>query len=84
MPSGSLTPHDYPTPEITIRCDECDRTGRYSRASLAARYGDDAPLPHVLDQVTACVRNERLSVARCRAYYVGLREQADAMLAAGR
>ena len=83
MPYGALSPTDYPSEIVTIRCDRCDRTGRYRRETLARGSGADAPLPSVLNEVTACERNERLSVVRCRAYYVELRERIGAVLASG-
>ncbi len=76
MSSGSLSPATYPTDAITIRCDRCNRTGRYKRRTLIERYGHDAAMPDVLNEITACERNHRLSVERCRAYFEELRTAA--------
>ena len=73
MSTGSLSPATYPTDAITIRCDRCSRVGRYHRQTLIDRYGHDAAMPDVLNEITACERNERLSVDRCKAYYAELR-----------
>ena len=63
----------YPTDAITIRCDCCSRLGRYKRRTLIERYGHDTAMPDVLNEITACERNHRLSVERCKAYYEELR-----------
>ncbi len=73
MTTGSLSPATYPTDAITIRCDRCRRVGRYKRQTLIERYGQDAAMPDLLNEITACERNERLSVDRCKAYYEELR-----------
>ena len=76
MLTGSLSPATYPTDAITIRCDRCSRMGRYKRRTLVERYGSDAAMPDVLNAVTTCERNQRLSVERCEAYYAELRGSA--------
>ena len=76
MSTGSLSPATYPTEAITIRCDRCARMGRYKRQTLVERYGRDAAMPDVLNEITACGRNARLSVERCEAYYEELRAAA--------
>ncbi len=72
MSTGSLSPATYPTDAITVRCDRCSRVGRYKRRTLIERYGD-AAMPDVLNDITACERNQLLSVDRCRAYFEELR-----------
>ena len=67
MPTGLLSPTTYPTDPITIRCDRCDRVGRYKRQTLVERYGYNAALPDVLNEITACERNAQLPVERCEA-----------------
>ena len=82
MSTGSLSPATYPTNAITIRCDRCSRVGRYKRQTLIEQYGDTA-MPDVLNEITACERNHRLSVDRCKAYFEELRataERADALI----
>ena len=75
MTTGSLSPATYPTDAITIRCDRCSRLGRYKRRTLIERYGSEAAMPDVLNEITACGRNQRLSVERCTAYFEELRAQ---------
>ncbi len=79
MLTGSLSPTTYPTDAITIRCDRCSRVGRYKRRTLIERYGADSAMPDVLNEITACERNERLSVDRCEAYYAELRARVALM-----
>ena len=76
MLTGSLSPATYPTGAITIRRDRCSRVGRYRRQTLTERYGSDAAMPDVLNEITACERNARLSTDRCNAYFEELRAQA--------
>ncbi len=76
MSTGSLSPASYPSDAITIRCDRCSRLGRYRRRTLIERYGRDVAMPDVLNKITACGRNHRLSVERCRAYFEELRTAA--------
>lgn len=73
MTTGSLSPVTYPTDGITVRCDRCSRVGRYKRQTLVERYGRDAAMPDVLNNIAACERNDRLSVERCKAYFEELR-----------
>ena len=73
MTTGSLSPATYPTDAITIRCDRCSRVGRYRRQTMIERYGVNAAMPDVLNAITACERNQRLSVERCEAYFEELR-----------
>ena len=56
-------------------CDWCSRVGRYKRRTLIERYGADSAMPDVLNEITACESNQRLSVERCEAYYVESRAQ---------
>ena len=75
MSTGSLSPATYPTDAITIRCNRCERMGWYKRQTLIERYGIDAAMPDVLNAITACERNKRLSTDRCKAYFAELRAQ---------
>lgn len=76
MSTGSLSPTTYPTGAITIRCDRCSRMGRYKRQTLIERYGHAVSMPDVLNEITACERNQHLSVDRCKAYFEELRTAA--------
>ena len=51
MLTGSLSPATYPADAITIRCDRCSRVGRYRRQTLVERYGHDAAMPDVLNEI---------------------------------
>ena len=73
MSTGSLSPATYPTDAITVRCDRCSRVGRYKRRTLIERYRRDAAMPDVLNEITACESNARLSTDRCKAYFEELR-----------
>lgn len=73
MSTGSFSPATYPTDAITVRCDRCSRVGQYRRRVLVERYGADSAMPDVLNEITACERNDRLSTERCGAYYEELR-----------
>ena len=50
---GALTLRTYPRDQLVIRCDHCDRTGRYSRAKMIDRFGPETTLPDILSAVTA-------------------------------
>ena len=39
---------NFPTDPIEIECDECVRHGRYFKAALIKRYGEDLVLPDLL------------------------------------
>jgi hypothetical protein len=73
MTQGSLTPTTYPSETITVICDECGREGKYARSVLIERYGADTPMPDILNRITDCTRNRRLSVDRCKAVFGELR-----------
>lgn len=70
---------NFPWVVVRIGCRTCKRRGSYRLARLAAKYGPDAPLDHVLEALTAdcAVRHERRGKRRedefvCRARYVDL------------
>ena len=42
----------FPTDPIEIECVECGRHGRYSKAALIKRYGDDLVLPDLLKAIS--------------------------------
>lgn len=73
MTTGSLTPATYPSDAITVRCDKYNRMGRYRRQTLIERYGVDAAMPGVLNGITACERNAKLSTDPRKAYFEELR-----------
>jgi hypothetical protein len=68
--TGSLTPRTYPTDNVTVRCDQCGRLGRYRRDTLADRFGSDTAMPDILYAITRdCGKNAPLSTDRCKAVY---------------
>jgi hypothetical protein len=73
MSTGPLSPSTYPADAITIRCDRCRRVDRYKRRTLIERYGAESAMPDVLNEITACERNHRLSTDRSKAYFEELR-----------
>ena len=76
MSTGSLSPATYPADAITIRCDRCDRMGRYKRRTLIERYGTNVAMPDVLNAVADCEKNAGLWTDRCKAYFEELRARA--------
>lgn len=72
---GSITLNDYRERGMTavvITCPKCDRQGRYSIESAEARWGVDAMLTRIHDDLTAdCPRNlDALNmVDRCGAVF---------------
>ena len=76
MPYAALSPLDYPSDTITIRCD---RTGGYRRATIIERFRADIGMPEVLARITQCPRRERISGEGCRAVFVELRERCQAV-----
>ena len=78
MITGSLSPATYPSDSTTVRWDQCGRVGQYKHRKLIERYGADATMPDVLNEITARQRNQRLSVERCSACYVELRATHEA------
>ena len=69
-PSGSLTITDHPTDPIEIDCQKCDRPGRYRKATLIEKYGDDTVLPDVLALLASdCEFRNKLGNQGCGAIY---------------
>ena len=42
---GSPTTRDFPADPIAVECKQCDRHGRYRKATLIEKYGSDIVLP---------------------------------------
>ena len=65
-----LNIESFPTDPIEIECEECGRYGRYPKAALIKRYGEDLVLPDLLKAVSGDCEN-RLSPATlaCGAIY---------------
>lgn len=72
---GSQTLSDYRAaglPAVRISCPKCDRRGRYSIERAEARWGYDARLTDIHDDLTKdCPRNmDRLNMSdRCGAVF---------------
>jgi hypothetical protein len=70
---------NFPWVVVRIGCRTCRRRGSYRLARLAAKFGPDAPMDHVLEALTVdcAVRDDRRGRRRddegvCRARYVDL------------
>ena len=62
--------HNYPAKLARIACKKCERRGQYLKGNLIVKYGADAELPAVLQEIAQC---ERLKTFQgCGAYYVDL------------
>lgn len=70
MTEGAKTLDTIRNRMIVVRCDECDRTGRYRRETLIERYGPDMLMPDVLAKITeSCERRGPGVYERCQARY---------------
>lgn len=57
---------------VRIACTKCERKGRYLKGNLIMKYGADAELPAVLQDISQC---DRLKTFQgCGAYYVDLKQ----------
>ena len=74
--AGQVRLRDYPFVVVRFACRDCPRIGRYRLAVLAERFGADAPLPDVLEAISAaCPRTrERYPGKRCQAHLPDLTE----------
>ena len=60
----------FPTDPIEIECEECGRHGRYSKAALTKRYGDDLVLPDLLKAISGdCAKRLDPATLACGAIY---------------
>lgn len=63
---------DYPSETITLTCDACGRKGRYRKATLVQRYGPNAGLVNILNDLAKdcpqAVRDVQ-GISRCGARY---------------
>lgn len=68
---GALRLRDGPD-WIEIRCEECDRYGRYRKTNLLAKYGDDAAMPDILRATVkpVCPNYSPSTAWACRALFV--------------
>jgi hypothetical protein len=66
---------DYPYVMVRIRCDGCQREGRYRPAKLAAKYGADFQVPDLIGKVASECPAWKLKHSlyeRCKAYFPDL------------
>ena len=45
---GAPTIRDFPTDPVEIECKQCGRHGRYPKAALIDKYGNNIRLPDLL------------------------------------
>ena len=61
---------NFPTDPIEIECEECGRYGRYSKAVLIKRYGEDLVLPDLLKAVSSdCAKRLDPATLACGVVY---------------
>ena len=66
---GALVLSDLREPTLSIICEPCGRSGRYSVAKLMAEHGD-AKLTDLLLTLAACPKARSASIHdRCKAVY---------------
>ena len=67
---------DYPFETVTVQCDLCKRTGRYSKERFLEIVGADTPLPSTLGIIAGdCPRANKPATIlhdRCKAYFPDL------------
>ncbi len=79
MPNGSLSLAEYPAAMVRLKCNKCDRSGQYRKATLIEKYGHDVPLPDLLHLVGAsCPKMDALGNDPCGAHYWDLRKRSPA------
>jgi hypothetical protein len=57
MANGSLQLREYPTDLVRLACEKCGRSGQYRKQNLIERYGADARLPDIREQIAKCSRH---------------------------
>ena len=45
MTDGAVPLSDYPSPKVILKCERCDRRGRFDTAALIGRVGGAEVLP---------------------------------------
>lgn len=59
--AGAYVVSDLPEGLTAIHCPKCGRSGRYRKSTLLKRFGPDAPLPTVLNELADCARRREWS-----------------------
>jgi len=71
MANGSLQLHEYPTDLVRLACEKCGRSGQYRKQNLIERYGADARLPDLRQEIAQCDRMGKMHDG-CGVRYVDL------------
>ena len=71
MANGSLQLREYPADLVRLACEKCGRAGQYRKENLIERYGADARLPDIREQIAKCSRYGLMHDG-CRVRYVDL------------
>ena len=70
---GALTIRDFPTDPIEVDCKRCGRNGRYRKATLSEKYGNNIRLPDLLALIAGdCESRNKLGNQGCGAIYPAL------------
>ena len=70
---GSLTIKDFPSDLVEIECKQCGRHGRYPKAALIDKYGNNIRLPDLLALLAGdCDKRTALGNQGCGAIYPAL------------
>jgi hypothetical protein len=73
VPQWSLTIRDFPTDPIEVECKMCGRNGRYRKAGLIEKYGNNIRLPDLLALLAGdCDKRTALGNQGCGAIYPAL------------
>jgi hypothetical protein len=71
MAGGSLQLCEHPADIVRLSCEKCGRAGQYRKQDLIARYGADARLPDLRQEIAQYVRRGKTHDA-CVVRYLGL------------
>ena len=70
---GAPTIRDFPTDPIEVAYKKCGRNGRYRKAALIEKYGNDIRLPDLLASLAGdCDKRGALGNQGCGAIYPAL------------
>ena len=70
---GTPTIRDFPADPIEVECKKCGRKGRYRKATLIEKHGNDIRLPDLLALIAGdCDKRTALGNQGCGAIYPAL------------
>jgi hypothetical protein len=69
MKGSSLA--EYPGDIIRLSCSKCGRSGQYKKQNLIERYGTDARLPDLRQEIAQCERRGQM-LDMCMVRYADL------------